>query len=82
MDKMAVGIDPDSIILRDRGLGNNHDKPLSQEELEGIFQAPKHDGGNIVPVISIRDLNNQNPQDIKDCNPPKSSLVIGIKGTF
>jgi hypothetical protein len=82
MDNMAVGIDPDSIILRDRGLGKNHDKPLSQEELDGIFQAPKRGGRNIVPFISTRDLNNQNPQDIKDCNRPKSSLVIGIKGTF
>lgn len=34
------------------------------------------------PFISSPDLNNQNAQDIANCNPKNSSVIIGLKVSF
>lgn len=79
---MSDSMNPDFIMLRKSRADKQHDRPISHEVLEAMFQPQENTECLIYPYVALHDLNNQTPQDIKDCNPPKSSLVIGIKGTF
>lgn len=80
--KMSESIEPDSIMLRKHRDENRINSSMFPKVVENWFHQKANTECAISPYIAIRDLNNQTPQDIKDCNPPKSSLVIGIKGTF